>query len=282
VTARRAVGAATRAAGVIGTPIRHSLSPAIFEAAFAACDLDWTYLAFDVAEGDAAGAMEGVRALGLEGVSVTMPHKAAVLPALDEVDEVAAALGAVNCVVRRGRTLVGHNTDGAGFLDSLRLDEGLDVEGRRCLVLGAGGAGRAVAYALGGAGAASVTIANRDQARAEAAADLAGVHGAIGTADQAPHAELVVNATSLGMGDDGRLPLDPGLLHDQQVVVDLVYHPADTPLLRAAASAGARTVGGLGMLVHQAGHAFRHWTGQDPPLDAMRASARAALAARRS
>jgi shikimate dehydrogenase len=275
-----AVGAGTRVAGVIGTPIRHSLSPALFHAAFAACDLDWTYVALEVAEGDAVVAMEGVRALGLEGVSVTMPHKAAVLPGLDEVDEVAAALGAVNCVVRQGRTLLGHNTDGAGLLDSLRIDEGIEVDGARCLVIGAGGAGRAVAYALGRAGAASVTIANRNLERATAAADLAGVHGAVGSVEQAPHADLVINATSLGMGDDDRMPLDPGLLGAGQVVVDLVYHPAQTPLLRAAAAAGARTVGGLGMLVHQAGHAFRHWTGEDPPLDAMRAGAEAALAAR--
>jgi shikimate dehydrogenase len=276
------MGAETLVAGVIGTPIRHSLSPALFTAAFAACDLDWTYLAFEVAEGDAVAAMAGVRALGLEGVSVTMPHKAAVLAGLDQVDEVATALGAVNCVVRRGSTLVGHNTDGAGFLDSLRLDEGIEVQGARCLVLGAGGAGRAVAHALGRAGAASITIANRDRGRAVAAADLAGVHGAVGSADQAGAADLVVNATSLGMGGDERLPLDPALLRGGQVVVDLVYHPADTPLLRAAEAAGARAVGGLGMLVHQAGHAFRHWTGQEPPLDAMRAGAERALEERGS
>ena len=274
------MGAGTRVAGVIGTPIRHSLSPAVFTAAFEARQLDWAYHAFEVAEGEAVAAMAGVRALGLEGVSVTMPHKAAVLPGLDEVDEVATALGAVNCVVRRGSTLVGRNTDGDGFLDSLRLDEGIEVDGARCLVLGAGGAGRAVAHALGRAGAASITIANRDQRRAVAAADLAGVHGAVGSADQAPNADLVVNATSLGMADDERLPLDPSLLHQGQVVVDLVYHPAATPLLQAAAAAGARTVGGLGMLVHQAGHAFRHWTDEEPPLDAMRAGAQAALAAR--
>jgi shikimate dehydrogenase len=109
------------------------------------------------------------------------------------------------------------------------------------------------------------------------AADLAGVHGAVGSADQAPNADVVINATSLGMGADERLPLDPAHLRAGQVVVDLVYHPADTPLLRAAAAVGARTVGGLGMLVQQAGHAFRHWTGEEPPLEAMRAGAEAAL-----
>jgi shikimate dehydrogenase len=264
-------------AGVIGTPIRHTLSPAIFQGAFAACGLDWVYLAFDVRDGAAAEAMGGVRALGLEGVSVTMPHKAAVLPALDDLDATAAALGAVNCVVRRGEVLSGHNTDGAGLVDSLRLDEDLDVAGLRCVVLGAGGAGRAVAHALGRAGAAAVVVVNRTRDRAVAAAGLAGPVGVVGDADAVAEADVVVNATSVGMAGDERLPVDPARLGAGQVVVDLVYHPARTRLLVAAAEAGARTIGGLGMLVHQAGHAFHLWTGEAPPLAAMAESARRAL-----
>jgi shikimate dehydrogenase len=273
-------GAETRLAGVIGTPIRHSLSPALFQSAFAACGLDWAYLAFDVREGAAPEALAGVRALGLEGVSVTMPHKAAVLPALDELDPTAAALGAVNCVVRRGEVLAGHNTDGAGLVDSLRVDEDLDVAGLRCVVLGAGGAGRAVAHALGRAGAASVVVVNRTRERAVAAAGLAGPVGVVGEPGAVGDADLVVNATPVGMGADVQLPLDPGLLGSGQVVVDLVYHPARTPLVDAAAAAGARAIGGLGMLVHQAGHAFTLWTGQPPPLAAMADGARRALAER--
>jgi shikimate dehydrogenase len=272
--------ASTRVAGVIGNPVRHSLSPAIFQGAFRACALDWAYLAFEVPEGSAAEAMAGVRALGLEGVSVTMPHKAAVVAAVDDLDSTAAALGAVNCVVRRGRALTGHNTDGVGLVDSLGADEDLDVAGLRCTVLGAGGAGRAVSHALGRAGAASVVVVNRNRERAIAAAGLAGPVGVVGDADAVAGADLVVNATPLGMGDDGRLPLDPGRLAAGQVVVDLVYHPSVTPLLAAAEAAGARAVGGLGMLVHQAGHAFRLWTHEAPPLGAMREAARAALAAR--
>jgi shikimate dehydrogenase len=272
--------ASTRVAGVIGNPVRHSLSPAIFQGAFRACALDWAYLAFEVPEGSAAEAMAGVRALGLEGVSVTMPHKAAVVAAVDDLDSTAAALGAVNCVVRRGRALTGHNTDGVGLVDSLGADEDLDVAGLRCTVLGAGGAGRAVSHALGRAGAASVVVVNRNRERAIAAAGLAGPVGVVGDADAVAGADLVVNATPLGMGDDGRLPLDPGRLAAGQVVVDLVYHPSVTPLLAAASAARARAVGGLGMLVHQAGHAFRLWTHEAPPLGAMREAARAALAAR--
>ena len=272
--------AETRLAGVIGTPIRHSLSPALFQSAFAACGLDWAYLAFDVREGAAPDALAGVRALGLEGVSVTMPHKAAVLAALDELDPTAAALGAVNCVVRRGEVLAGHNTDGAGLVDSLRVDEDLDVAGLRCVVLGAGGAGRAVAHALGRAGAASVVVVNRTRERAVAAAGLAGPVGVVGEPEAVGDADLVVNATPVGMGADAQLPLDPARLGSGQVVVDLVYHPARTPLVDAAAAAGARAIGGLGMLVHQAGHAFTLWTGQPPPLAAMADGARRVLAER--
>lgn len=271
---------ATRVAGVIGTPIRHSLSPAIFQGAFAACGLDWAYLAFEVADGAAPAAVAGARALGLEGLSVTMPHKAAVIPALDELDPVAEALGAVNCIVRRGDVLTGHNTDGGGLVDSLREDEGLDVAGLRCVLLGAGGAGRAVAHALGRAGAASVVVVNRTRERGLAAASLAGPVGVVGEGDAVADADLVVNATSLGMGGDDRLPLDPTRLSAGQVVVDLVYHPAVTPLLAAAEAAGARPVGGLGMLVHQAARAFELWTGEPAPAAAMADAARRALAER--
>lgn len=278
----------TRAAGVIGLPIRHSLSPAIFNAAFAACGLDWAYLAFEVPDGAAGLAMAGVRALGLEGVSVTMPHKAAVIPALDELSDDAAALGAVNCVERRGSALVGHNTDGAGLLDALRLDEGITVAGRHVAVVGAGGAARAVIRSLGAAGAAAVTVVNRSPASAEEAARLAGAVGRAGPAAAVADADIVVNATPLGMGvvvttagAPEPLPLDPQLLGAGQVVVDLVYHPAVTPLLEAARSRGLRTVNGLGMLIHQAAHAFRLWTNEEPPLEAMSAAALAALLHRR-
>lgn len=275
---------ATRTAGVIGLPIRHSLSPAIFNAAFAASGLDWAYLAFEVPEGAAGLAMAGVRALGLEGVSVTMPHKAAVMAALDEVSADAEALGAVNCVARRGVTLVGHNTDGPGLVDSLRIDEGIDPAGRRFAVLGAGGAARAVVRSLGRAGASDVVVINRSAGPAEQAAALAGTVGRVGGPGDAGGADVVINATPLGMGivvsRDGEpepLPIEPTLLHQGQIVVDLVYHPAVTPLAEAARARGVRTVNGLGMLIHQAAHAFRTWTNEEPPLEAMSAAALGAL-----
>jgi len=274
----------TRSAGVIGTPIRHSLSPAIFNAAFAACGLDWAYLAFEVPEGAAGLAMAGVRALGLEGVSVTMPHKAAVIDALDSLSEDAARLGAVNCVARGGSGLEGHNTDGPGLIDALQIDEGIEVAGRRFAVVGAGGAARAVIRALGAAGAGEIIVINRSPDPAQAAAPLGGPRCRVGVVDDAAQADVVINATPLGMGvvvtTDGEpepLPVPAERLGAGQVVVDLVYHPATTPFLQTARARGAHVVNGLGMLIHQAAHAFRLWTHEEPPLEAMSAAAVAAL-----
>jgi shikimate dehydrogenase len=274
------VTGATRLAGVIGSPVRHSLSPTILNAAFAAAGLDWVYLAFEVPPGAGGAAVDAMRTLGLGGLSVTMPHKAAASAAVDERTGAAAALGAVNCVAWAGDRLVGDNTDGAGFVDALRLDEGYDLAGRRCAVVGAGGAGRAVVLALAEAGAAEIVVVNRSRDRAEQAASLGEPVARVGDHRDIAGAELIVNATPLGMaaGAAGaRLPLDPAAVGPDHTVADLVYHPLTTPLLAAAAARGARCVTGLGMLVHQAGHAFRRWTGQDPPLAVMAAAARSEL-----
>lgn len=273
-------GGATRVAGVIGDPIRHSLSPILHNAAFRALGLDWAFLAFPVAAGQAAPALLGMRALSIDGLSVTMPHKTEVAGLVDRLTLRAEQLGAVNTVAWEGADLVGHNTDGAGFLDSLRLDHGVDPAGRHCAVLGAGGAARAIVLALAEAGASGVILVNRSRDRAEAAAALAPGLARVGVAEDVAGAGLVVNATSVGMGASaGALPVDPALLQPGQVVVDIVYHPPVTALLREARARGATTVGGLGMLVHQAAHAFRLWTGEDPPLEAMSAAAAAAISA---
>jgi len=267
----------TRVAAVIGDPIRHSLSPALLNAAFEAAALDWVYVAFPVPAGQAAAALEAMRVLDLGGLSVTMPHKDAVAAACDELSPAAAALGAVNCVARRDGRLVGHNTDGPGFVDSL-LAEGVAVRDRRCVVVGAGGAARAIVRALADAGAAEVAVVNRTPAKAEVAAALAGLVGRVGRPDDVTEADLVVNATSIGMLGDPGTPIDAMFLRPHHVVVDAVYRPAITPLLAAAADLGARTVGGLGMLIHQAGHAFTLWTGHDAPVAAMTAAAERLLA----
>ena len=275
--------AATRVAAVIGDPISHSLSPLIHNAAFAAADLDWVYVGLPVPAGRGAAAVEGMRALGIEGLSVTMPHKAEVLAALDEVSEDAAALAAVNCIIRRGDTLRGENTDGDGFLAGLRSDFDFDPDGRTCVVLGAGGAARAVVLALARAGAASVQVVNRTASSAAVAAALAGTAGSVAEPEAVAGADLVVNATSVGMhrpsgpADTSELPCDVEQLGTGQVVADLVYHPLRTALVAEAERRGARASNGVSMLVHQAARAFELWTGETAPVAAMRAAVDARL-----
>lgn len=273
----RGISGETRLAGVIGAPIRHSLSPVIFNAAFEACDLDWIYVAFEVPSGGGPDALAAMRALDMGGLSVTMPHKDAIAEHVDRLTPEAEALHAVNCVASTGEGLLGANTDGPGFLDALAADTGFDPTGRRAVVFGAGGAARAIVHALARAGATDIAVVNRSSERAEIAAALGGPFGHVAGVDAIEGADLVVNATSIGMGD-GQSPFDPSLLAAGQVVADVVYHPSPTPLVAAARERGVEAVGGLGMLVHQAGHAFRLWTGLNPPLDAMAAAARVALA----
>jgi shikimate dehydrogenase len=277
----------TRLAAIIGDPVRHSLSPVMHNAAFAAAGLDWLFVALPVVRGSGARAIDAIRVLGLEGLSVTMPHKADAAQACDEVRGDAVRLRSVNCVSRgAGGTLVGESTDGEGFLRALR-DEGHDPAGANALVLGAGGAGRAVVLALAQAGG-HVRVAARRAAAAEAACGLAPGIVAVGwsgVAAAARSADLIVNATPIGMAgraadpapEPAFLPLETDHLGPGQVVADLVYHPRRTPLLEQAAARGAATVDGVGMLVHQGAIAFERWTGAAAPVDAMRAAVLAAL-----
>jgi shikimate dehydrogenase len=266
-------GGATRVAGIIGDPVSHSRSPAIHNAAFEALGLDWVFVAVHVSPGGAARALDGVRALEIAGLSVTMPHKSDAANACDELSQTAAALGAVNTVVARGTTLLGDSTDGEGLVRSLR-DQGIDPSGRRVLVLGAGGAARAIVEALGRHGA-SVTVAARRVAAAEAAASLAAGATAVSmddVADAVAGSEVVVNATPLGMRGEGP-PFAADALAECRLVLDTVYHPAETPLLSEARARGVPAANGIGMLVHQAALAFEAFTGAPAPLDVMRAAA---------
>jgi shikimate dehydrogenase len=269
-----------RLAAVIGSPVAHSLSPAIHRAAFAAAGIDWSYVAFDVAEGRAGAALDAMRTLGIAGLSVTMPHKTAVAERVDRLDPAARALHSVNTVSWDGQRLVGSSTDGAGFVASL-ADAGVEVENARVAIIGAGGAARSLVDALARAGATDITVLNRTPERAEAAAALASV-ASPGIVSDVSRADIVVNATSVGMGADDGLPCEPDLLRDGQIVADLVYHPLETRWLAAASARGCRTVDGLGMLVHQAALQQQIWLGDDAVIDtvAMRAAAEAALAAR--
>jgi shikimate dehydrogenase len=264
---------ATRVVGVIGHPVRHSLSPRLHNAAYAALGLDWVYVAFEVEPGGAHAALDAVRTLGLVGLSVTMPHKTAVAELCDVLSPAAAALRSVNTVTPQadGR-LAGDSTDGDGFLRAL-ADEQVDVAGRVTLVLGGGGAARAVARALAGAGARVDVAARRAEAAGEAATLASGSAIAWGErAAAAASADIIVNATPLGMAGDAAVAIPADALRAGQVVVDLVYDPLDTPLLVAARSRGARTVPGLGMLVHQAALQVECWTGRPAPIAAMRAA----------
>jgi shikimate dehydrogenase len=263
--------AATTVVGVIGDPVAHSLSPRLHNAAFAALGIDWVSVGFPVADGSAPEALAGARALGIRGLSVTMPHKTAVAGLVDRLTPLAERLGAVNCVSVEDGELVGGSTDGPGLVSALRRADGFDPAGARCLVVGAGGAGRAVVAALADAGAAEVVVVNRTAARGEAAAALAGPVGRYGGPADAAAADLVVNATPAGMGgsgdgEGGGWALDPSGLVGGQLVVDLVYHPAVTPWLEAAARQGARVHNGLGMLVHQAALQLEWWTGLEAPV----------------
>jgi shikimate dehydrogenase len=272
---------ATRVAGIIGDPVRHSLSPALYNAAFAECGLPWVFVAFAVAAGRAGAAVQAMRDLDLAGLAVTMPHKADVIAACDEVGVDAARLRSVNHLRRQADgTIFGDSTDGEGFVRSL-VDAGHDPAGMNVLLLGAGGAARAVAVALTRRGATVTCAARRPDAADEVAALCDGAAAALdGAPDLVSDVDLVVNGTPIGMGDDSRSPLPAGVLRPGLVVADLVYHPLATPLLEAARAAGAAAVDGLGMLVHQAAIQLEAWTGVDAPLAAMRAAAEAELAAR--
>lgn len=269
--------AATTIVGVMGDPVAHSLSPLIHNTAFDALGMDWVCVGFPTPAGEAPAAVAGMRALGIVGMSVTMPHKAAVIGSLDWLTDDALLLGAVNCIVNRDGTLEGHNTDGQGFVMGLRHDFDVEVEGLDCAVIGAGGAARSAIAALGRAGANSVTIVNRSPERARSAAELADV-ARVGTTDDIPACDLVVNATPVGMAaravaaegiGDVAMPCEPTLLREGQLVVDMVYEPLETPWLVAASARGARVSNGTSMLVHQAAVAFELWTGAVAPVVAM-------------
>jgi shikimate dehydrogenase len=267
--ARRVTGA-TRLAAVIGDPVRHSRSPVIHNAAYAVAGLDWVFVALEVRAGGGYDAVRAMPVLGLGGLSVTMPHKADAARACDELSADATALEVVNTVVLRDDgTLWGDSTDGEGLVRSL-ADAALDPAGKRVLVLGAGGAARAAVLALGRAGA-TVSVAARRPDAAQAAAQLApGAATLAFEAVETDRFDVIVNATPLGMAGE-ELPIEaPGT---GQWAVDLIYHPAETPFLAAAAARGAAVVGGLGMLVHQAALGFEAMTGHPAPLAAMQAVA---------
>jgi shikimate dehydrogenase len=272
VNGGRAITGSTRVVGLIGDPVLHSRSPAMHNAAFDALGLDWVYVAFPVPRGEGAAAVRAVATLGLAGLNVTMPHKADGAGACDDLSPEAAALGTVNTVVNADGTLVGHSTDGDGFLRAVD-DEGITLAEQRAVVFGAGGAARAITHALGRVGA-QVTVAARRADAARSAASLAPGGVAVGLDELAVERfDVIVNATPLGMNGEPP-PFDTAQLRAGQFVFDTVY-PVETPLLRESAARGVRAAGGLGMLVQQGALSFSLWTGVAPPLEVMRDAASA-------
>ena len=266
---------------VFGLPVAGNPTQEMVEAAFAAAGVNARYLSLTVEPRDLAQAVLGARALGFNGFNVTVPHKVAILPLLDALTEAAELAGAVNCVKRDGDRLAGDNTDGRGFLDALRAE--LDPAGARVVVIGAGGAARAIVAELALAGAGAITIANRSLARAEEIAAAIGTRcSAVELTDGwavPTDADVVVQATTVGMGDaDARLPIRWGSPDGDAVAADVVFDPARTAFLEDAALAGYRTIDGLGMLVEQAVIGFRWWTGVEPDAGVMRAALERELA----
>jgi shikimate dehydrogenase len=266
--------------GIIGWPVAHSLSPAIHNAAFAALEMEWVYLPLPVRPGEVPGALQGLIALGFAGANVTMPHKTVAAERSHSLSDDARRLQAVNTLVVEGDELHGHNTDAPGFDRFLRRDAGFEPRGCSALVFGAGGAARAVALALAREGLDRLTLAVRDPAAAvgvERALDGLATELRVVPFDGAAglRPDLVVNATPVGArGETLPAPaLGPG-----QLVIDLLYQPAQTPLQRRAREAGAAAFGGLGLLLHQAALSFELWTGAVPPLAVMSAAALAELA----
>ena len=279
----------TLQAGIFGYPIGHSVSPAMHRAAFARSGVDAAYTAWETPPDALADAIAKLRGDDYLGANVTVPHKRAAMAHLDEIDGVAREIGAANTIVNRNGRLFGTNTDAYGFLESLRVESGFDPRGADATLIGAGGAARAAAYALAGAGARSLTIANRTPERAAALASEISERGvsargigldATDFANACAGSALIVNSTSVGMlggPAEGASPVPRGAIGRGCVVYDMVYNPMETPLLAQAADAGAQTVGGLPMLVHQGAAAWTLWTGEDAPVETMLEAAKAAL-----
>jgi shikimate dehydrogenase len=263
------ISAKTALCGIFLHPAGHTRSPAMHNAAYAALGLDAVYLAFDVAPGDLAAAIAGARALQVRQLSISIPHKQAVIPLLDRVDETARAIGAVNTIVRAGDALVGSNTDWLGVARALERETAL--AGKTAVVLGAGGTARAALYALRARGARAVVL-NRTPGKAEALARELGAErsGALDELAAIPH-EIVVNTTSVGLESDVS-PVSALALRPGSVVLDAVYDPLETRLLKDAAARGARPISGKWMLIEQAREQLRTWSGQEVDASVMGAA----------
>jgi shikimate dehydrogenase len=272
------IGGKTRLLALIGNPVGHSLSPAMHNASFAAEGLDYVYVALNVEPEDVPAAVGGAAALGLRGFNVTMPHKRAMIPLMDELDEAARVSGAVNTVSIEGPRLSGHNTDGSGLVEACR-EAGVELAGREVLLLGAGGAAASIAVAFCDEGIEKLHIVNRNVEHARTLSEKLRKEGKetrieVGPAETLektpPDAPVVVNATPLGMKDGDPLPLPETYLDGDRTIIDAVYRPGkETALIRTARERGAATITGQRMLLYQGVLAQKLWTGHEPNVAAM-------------
>ncbi len=263
--------------GVIGDPIRHSKSPIMLNRAFRETGVNGVYAAFHVTPERLEQAIAGARGLGFRGLNVTIPHKVEVMQFLDEISEGAQAIGAVNTIVNENGRLIGYNTDGIGYVRSLKEEAEPDLSGKTIVVFGAGGAARGILWALAQEGPAAIFVANRTEAKAvelagsfPSAMRISAVPGN-GMQSVVAEADVVVNTTSVGMSPNvDALPIDPAWLKPGAVASDLIYNPLKTAFLSRAEERGCRIHGGLGMFVYQGAYAFEYWTGKPAPIAAMR------------
>lgn len=261
----------------MGQPVAGNPTQFMMERAFAEAGLDWRYLTLEVSPDDLGDAIRGMRAMGLRGGNFTIPHKVAVIEFLDGLSEAAQLMGAVNCIHREGRQLLGENTDGKGFVKSLR--EVIDPEGKNVVLFGAGGAARAIGVEVGLSGALRVNVVNRTAQRGVELVELLNDRVKVpselivwdGEYEVPPETQIVINATSIGLNDpSARVPLVANTLKPGMVAADVVFNPAQTQFLKEAAAQGCTTLDGLGMLVNQGVIGFKIWTGVDPNPNTMR------------
>ena len=275
------INADTRVYGLFGYPVRHTFSPVMHNAAFRAIGLNSAYLAFEVEPEKIGNALKGIVALGIEGVNLTVPHKERALVYMDKLSPEARLIGAVNTVVRRGKKLIGHNTDGAGFVASLKKDARLNPRGKNIFILGAGGAARAIAMELAKKGASRIVLTDLVYHRAQnlalkvrqAFSDCTVRVGSLRKKEMTRNildSDLLINATPIGMNKSDPLLVDEESLHPDLVVCDLIYNPLETKLLKCARARKLKTISGLGMLLYQGAISFKLWTGRKAPIEVMR------------
>jgi shikimate dehydrogenase len=279
----------TKVIGIFGYPVEHSFSPTMHNAAFRALSLDFVYVPFHVQPEKIAQAVEGIRAMGMVGVNITIPHKSAVIKHLDELSPEAEMIGAVNTIINLKGVLKGYNTDALGFVKSMEIDAGIEAKGKRVMLLGAGGAARAVSVqlALSGASEIILTTPNPDEIgnlkQIITSHTLTIIKDVFWSEDEISNflskTDILINATPLGMHPhiDAVLPVRLDCLSKEALVCDLIYNPRETLLLQQARQYGLNVQNGIGMLLYQGAIAFQHWTGVEPPITVMRKALEEAL-----